>query len=631
MNYKRVLTQSVERNLLKDKYNTRSSSGLKSLIQNLNLHIGGNSRDDGVFKKKIEKLNLKFYLETEKFLQHKNDLSSEGEKCQESLFYILFQQISVYIEEVDRLNNYVAQLNTTHINIKDKIDTIKQLQNEKASLKKTNQILKRLNLNMEKKLLTYREHNIKLKRDNESLNRQIKFYKDKIRIDLKMKHKTEKTSLLNKSFFKSIGKQYNTKMCGKSVMNKTFYQHSNNMLNRSFNSHNTHKFSYYSGAPGSKNKIFSKDSRKESKDFGNKNNTEKKSGYYARTITRQTMKSPHESKNSIKNYRNDSGYNARNNSYISHCTEDELLLNMNNSNILNDLDLDLAGNSTYSKNNNNFSLNNDFNYNSRVKQINNMKKNFNEYKKFSKSKSPYGEQRGSSYYDYINNSSQHNKYTFKSRNASKNSKNNENNTYNFGTLNNINNNTTNNMNMNLNMNISLNTGHLNTQENNNKNNPKNNNNITPVKPATSINLKTKLSENNIKEILSKFSSTLDEEIIWIEQQEKELSLLKPDSLDDPNNSKANFYNDCINSSGLKGLSAYTDTYFRSFNKNKSNNNFTSTKPTKPKETTSIIQLNKMNTITTSESFTESSRSKKSIINVPVEKKNIFAFKPKGKK
>ena len=50
------------------------------------------------FKKKIDSLNLEFYLETEKFLSNKNP----SEKCQTSLFIILFKQINIYIEEIGK-------------------------------------------------------------------------------------------------------------------------------------------------------------------------------------------------------------------------------------------------------------------------------------------------------------------------------------------------------------------------------------------------------------------------------------------------------------------------------------------------------------------------------------------------
>ena len=63
----------------------------------LNIFYADSNND---FKKKIDSLNLKFYLETEKYLSNKN----RSEKCQTSLFIILFKQINTYIEEIERLN-----------------------------------------------------------------------------------------------------------------------------------------------------------------------------------------------------------------------------------------------------------------------------------------------------------------------------------------------------------------------------------------------------------------------------------------------------------------------------------------------------------------------------------------------
>ncbi len=56
-------------------------------------------------KKKIEKLNIKFYQETDKFL----NLKTEIDKSQDNLFLLLFKQISLYIEEVNRLNNKIKE------------------------------------------------------------------------------------------------------------------------------------------------------------------------------------------------------------------------------------------------------------------------------------------------------------------------------------------------------------------------------------------------------------------------------------------------------------------------------------------------------------------------------------------
>jgi hypothetical protein len=52
------------------------------------------------YKKKVDKLNLRFYIETDKYL----NLKAEIEKSQDNLFLMLFKQISVYMEEIEKLN-----------------------------------------------------------------------------------------------------------------------------------------------------------------------------------------------------------------------------------------------------------------------------------------------------------------------------------------------------------------------------------------------------------------------------------------------------------------------------------------------------------------------------------------------
>ena len=60
------------------------------------------------FKKKIDDLNLKFYLETEKYLNNcKINDHIRNQKLQANLFIILFQQINVFIEEIERLNKII--------------------------------------------------------------------------------------------------------------------------------------------------------------------------------------------------------------------------------------------------------------------------------------------------------------------------------------------------------------------------------------------------------------------------------------------------------------------------------------------------------------------------------------------
>jgi hypothetical protein len=82
-------------------------TSLASLVDNINLN-GLNtyySKEDSLFKRRIDKLNIKFYIETEKFMTNKQDIK----ECQDQLFFILFKQISLYLEEIERLNKLVQE------------------------------------------------------------------------------------------------------------------------------------------------------------------------------------------------------------------------------------------------------------------------------------------------------------------------------------------------------------------------------------------------------------------------------------------------------------------------------------------------------------------------------------------
>ncbi len=72
------------------------------IFDNINVNNLNNfyNKDESLFKKKVDKLNFRFYLETDKFLNFKHEM----EKSQDHLFLLLFKQISVYVEEIERLN-----------------------------------------------------------------------------------------------------------------------------------------------------------------------------------------------------------------------------------------------------------------------------------------------------------------------------------------------------------------------------------------------------------------------------------------------------------------------------------------------------------------------------------------------
>ena len=140
----------------------------------LNLYYDKNSS----FKQKIDNLNLKFYLETEKYLNNnKSNDNYRNQKLQANLFIILFQQINIFIEEIERLNKII-------LDNKFRKETILQRTNE-LNEKKQNilikdnliQSLKKSNTNTEKKLLETLLHEDKLIKDNERLRKENETYK----------------------------------------------------------------------------------------------------------------------------------------------------------------------------------------------------------------------------------------------------------------------------------------------------------------------------------------------------------------------------------------------------------------------------------------------------------------------
>lgn len=82
-------------------------TSLASLVDNIDLNSLNTfyNKEDSLFKRRIDKLNIKFYIETEKFMTNKQDIK----ECQDQLFFILFKQISLYLEEIERLNKLVTE------------------------------------------------------------------------------------------------------------------------------------------------------------------------------------------------------------------------------------------------------------------------------------------------------------------------------------------------------------------------------------------------------------------------------------------------------------------------------------------------------------------------------------------
>lgn len=86
-----------------------SQSLIKSLDEKAKLLVGyvegantlGSIKEESMLKKRIDKLNAKFSQESEKFV----NLKIELEKSNETLFSLLYKQIGLYIEEIEKFTS----------------------------------------------------------------------------------------------------------------------------------------------------------------------------------------------------------------------------------------------------------------------------------------------------------------------------------------------------------------------------------------------------------------------------------------------------------------------------------------------------------------------------------------------
>ena len=134
---------------------------------------------DSEFKKKIDDLNLKFYLETEKYLNNttKSYDNNRNQKLQANLFIILFQQINIYIEEIERLNKIISDNKFMEEKIFQRTAELNEKKNNILLKDNLIQSLKKSNTNTEKKLLETLLHEDQLIKDNERLRKENEAYK----------------------------------------------------------------------------------------------------------------------------------------------------------------------------------------------------------------------------------------------------------------------------------------------------------------------------------------------------------------------------------------------------------------------------------------------------------------------
>ena len=164
-----IHTQSTNTNIIMDAPNQSEIINKNSSLQiynfindmpfeNLNDYY---DIESSLFLKHIEKLNLKFYWTSESIL-NQQDIKYPYNK----LFLILFKQISLYIEEIARLNKQLKQKIKNEKNFQIKISQMKQKEKENILNKQMLKNLQRDNKLLEKK-------NEKNKEQIEKLNKKL--------------------------------------------------------------------------------------------------------------------------------------------------------------------------------------------------------------------------------------------------------------------------------------------------------------------------------------------------------------------------------------------------------------------------------------------------------------------------
>jgi hypothetical protein len=153
-------------------YNSNKDSFISKIFQETNPLAIYYSKDEGnKFISKLNKLNLNFLSISDKYQSKQKDI----DKLKDNLFFNLFKQINIYIEEIERLN----------IKLKAKTEKTSSLKSEKIIKDLKEQIIqnsKTIKL-LETKLKDKKEKETKIKKDITLYKRQANFYKEKLKIE----------------------------------------------------------------------------------------------------------------------------------------------------------------------------------------------------------------------------------------------------------------------------------------------------------------------------------------------------------------------------------------------------------------------------------------------------------------
>ena len=146
--------------------NINSTGNLSKMLQNINISSLNDyyEVESNIFKKKIEKLNLRFFWTSEVLLKDDNIFFPYNK-----LFLILFKEISLYIDEITRLNK--------QLKLKTKKKNYYRKKLEQFMLKEKQYILNEQLLKKKKRNMNLlQKTNDKYKMEIEKLNKRISYF-----------------------------------------------------------------------------------------------------------------------------------------------------------------------------------------------------------------------------------------------------------------------------------------------------------------------------------------------------------------------------------------------------------------------------------------------------------------------
>ena len=160
-----------------NKKTTEAICNIIDLINDNNLNLIYKD-DTNNFKRNIDQLNLKFYLETEKIMSSNPNSSKEENYLFNSnkLFLILFKQINLYVKEIERLNSIIINSAKTTDTMKKRIEIFLRKQKDFETKEKIIQTLKNSVSSLEKKLSNVLLSENNLRQEIQKLQKEKNFY-----------------------------------------------------------------------------------------------------------------------------------------------------------------------------------------------------------------------------------------------------------------------------------------------------------------------------------------------------------------------------------------------------------------------------------------------------------------------